>query len=71
MDFIKSYEIDYSIFKRRFKNAGLGTILDAKNTWRHLLSGNQYLKKKSLEKLKRAGVSLKGLTTLSFFVRSL
>ncbi len=69
IDFMKSYATDYDVFKKRFKDAGLGSIMDAKNTWRYLLGSDKYLKKEALSKLKNANVNLRDLSTLRIMVK--
>jgi len=70
VSFIKSYSTDYDVFKKRFKDAGLGSMMDAKNAWRYLLGSNNYYKEKTLRDLKNAGVNLRDLTTLSSLVKA-
>jgi len=68
-NFIKAYATDYGIFKKRFVDAGLGSALDAKSAWRHLLGSNKYFKEKTLRDLKNANLYLKDLTALKFLVK--
>jgi len=70
MWFIKSYQTDYEEFKRRYKNAGLGSAIDAANAWRYLLGSNKYMKKQTLQRLKDNGVILRDLNTLDEIVKS-
>jgi len=66
--FIKSYETDYTSFKKKYKDAGL-SIMDAKNDWRYLLGSNKVLKKKALERIKSYGIGVRNLSTLSSILR--
>ena len=61
----KSLETDYHTFKRRYKNANAGTILDARNDFDYLKGSNAYLKKKTKEKLKRLGVKINDIPSLN------
>lgn len=63
MDFIKSYQTDYSDFKKRAKAAGL-SVIDSKNIWRYLLGSNKYLKHKALKQIKKLNIQIRDLTTL-------
>ena len=60
----KSLQTDYESFKRRYKQANLGTLLEARNDFDYIRGTNKYLKKKALDKLKQAGVKIKDIPSL-------
>lgn len=67
--FLKSYATDFVDFKNRYLTAGLGSELEAKDAWRHILSGNPYMKYTTLKQIKEAGIKLNDLTTLGILVK--
>lgn len=69
-DFLKSYAVDYSKFKDRYVDSGLGDDMDAQNKWRHLIGSNLFDKKDALKDLKEKKFQLKDFKTLGKLIRS-